>query len=222
MDAADQEYEPLRPLTAEQEKFVSEYLVDHNATRAYIAAYGNRKDGKPRSRQGAARCACDLLKTPHVKAEIKAAEAFISRRNRVTADRVMKELAAIAFSNAGDVFDFGVSGIPVPKNGRDIPETARKAISQIKLDRRTSRDRDGEPVVEETVSYRFHSKQAALDKLYAHLGMDPEANQLQVLLGMLPYEIRKQVLSVLDRTTNSGSRSGDAGELEGESNETAG
>jgi phage terminase small subunit len=79
-----------RGLTPKQQIFVTEYLVDFNATRAAIAAgYSERTAGKIGS---------ENLQKPEIKAAI--AEATKARQvdTGVTADRVVAEIASLAFA----------------------------------------------------------------------------------------------------------------------------
>lgn len=193
-----------KPLTEDELRFVDEYIIDHNATQAYFRAYGKvRPDGSPRSYTSAGSNAHDLLKRPEIKAEIRAAEHYVCRRNRVTADRVIKELAAVAFAKMSDVFDFSGAGtIPAPRTVRDIPDAAHRALEKAKVEEREIPQADGEPIKVRTVEYKFHAKLNALEKLYDHLGMGRE-NELERLLSILPEELRARVHVEIERAANA-------------------
>lgn len=76
-------------MTPKQERFVQEYLVDLNATQAAIrAGYSAKTAGV----QG-----FDLLKKPEIQEAVAAAQQERGRRTAITADRVLQELARIAF-----------------------------------------------------------------------------------------------------------------------------
>lgn len=76
-------------LNAKQERFVQEYLVDLNATQAAIrAGYSAKTAGQ----QG-----FDLLKKPEIQSRIAAAQQEREQRTGITQDRVLQELARIAF-----------------------------------------------------------------------------------------------------------------------------
>lgn len=77
-------------LNAKRRRFVCEYLVDQNATRAAIRAGYSRKT---------ARAIGSRLLT---KVDIQRAIAVRLEKHEVTADRVVGELAKIAFSNVAD------------------------------------------------------------------------------------------------------------------------
>ncbi|QEL15467.1 hypothetical protein PX52LOC_02388 [Limnoglobus roseus] len=56
-------------------RFVDEYVIDHNAVRAYLEAFGRTTaTGRPRSYNAACVEASKLLKTPEVRAEVRAAQ----------------------------------------------------------------------------------------------------------------------------------------------------
>src|SRR5688572_14580481 len=78
---------------------------------------------------------------------------------RVATDRVLVELAQIAFSNIGDVFDEHGAVIPYA----DLPPGIRSAIAEY----RVRHGRNGMYVV----GVRLHSKLAALAALGRHLGI---------------------------------------------------
>ena len=92
--------------TEAQRRFVDEYLTDLNGTRAYRVAYPGASYAAARTNAGR------LLALPAVAREVRAGRAAQRRRTRVTADRVLRELAAVAFSDIADLF--GPDGRPVP------------------------------------------------------------------------------------------------------------
>ncbi len=79
-------------LTPQQRLFCQEYIVDSNAYKAYLAA-----GYKAKSRSIADSSASKLLRLPKIQAYI--AELLENKRkaSEVTAERIVKELAAIAF-----------------------------------------------------------------------------------------------------------------------------
>lgn len=189
-----------KPLTEAELRFVDEYIIDHNATQAYFRAYGKTTDdGRKRTYSQASSNAHNLLKRIDIRQEIRAAEHYVCRRNRVTADRVIKELAAVAFAKMSDVFDFSAAGsIPVPRAVRDIPDAAHRALERAKVETRTIPQADGDPITVETVEYKFHAKLSALEKLYDHLGMGRE-NEVERLLSILPEDLRARVTVEIER-----------------------
>ena len=79
----------MAKLTAKQQRFCDEYLIDLNATQAAIrAGYSKRT---------AAASAARLLRNVKVQEYISEKQKEIEKRTEVTQDMVIKELAKIAF-----------------------------------------------------------------------------------------------------------------------------
>jgi len=70
-------------LTAKQQRFVEEYLIDLNATQAAIRAGYSPESAKE--------IGCENLTKPNIKAAIDKAMAERSRRTGITQDRVLRE-----------------------------------------------------------------------------------------------------------------------------------
>lgn len=81
-------------LTAKQKQFCDEYLIDLNATQAAIRAGYSPKTAE----QTASR----LLRNVKVQEYIAKRQKELSRSTEITQERVIKELALIAFSNNAD------------------------------------------------------------------------------------------------------------------------
>lgn len=140
-------------MTDKQRRFCEEYLIDLNATQAAIRAGYSPKTA---NEQGAR-----LLANVSVRARIDAAMAEQSKRTGVTADRVVRELARIAFVNPTDVVNTDKATV-LPNASKD--NTA--AIASVKV--KTSNSDTGKSVEREI---RFHDKNKALELLGRHLGM---------------------------------------------------
>lgn len=84
-------------LTAKQKIFCDEYLIDLNATRAYKAAYERVKKDETAAANGSR-----LLRNAKVKKYIDEKMKEREKRTEITQDKVLKELAKVAFANAAD------------------------------------------------------------------------------------------------------------------------
>jgi len=84
-------------VTEKQKRFVDEYLIDLNATRAYKAAYPRVKKDEV-----AASAAARLLRDVKVQAYLKSRQQKLQERTEITQDKVLLELAKIGFSNGSD------------------------------------------------------------------------------------------------------------------------
>ena len=110
----------MAKLTAKQKKFVEEYLIDLNATQAAIrAGY---------SPETAEQIGYQQLQKTSVKNEIDKAMAERSRRTGINQDRVLRELAKIAFVNPGDVINFDEATVK-----SDAKEDDLAAIASVKI-----------------------------------------------------------------------------------------
>lgn len=140
-------------LTAKQQKFVEEYLIDLNATQAAIrAGYSVKNAGKIGSQ---------LLEKTRIKHAIDKAMAERSRRTGITQDRVLRELAKIAFVNATDVINMDEATIRGDANREDTAAIASVRVKTIPTE-------DGE-ITEREV--KICDKLKALELLGKHLGM---------------------------------------------------
>lgn len=140
-------------MTKKQKRFIEEYLIDLNATQAAIRA-GYSPDS-------AADIGSENLRKPDIRARIDKAMAERSKRTGVSADRVVLELAKIAFINAIDVVD--------PKTATVKPDAAPEdtaVIQSVKV--KKSYSETGEMTEREI---KMADKLKALELLGKHLGM---------------------------------------------------
>ena len=143
----------MAKLTAKQQRFIDEYLIDLNATQAAIrAGY---------SPQSAYSIGEENLKKPVIRDAIDKALAERSRRTGINQDRVLLELAKIAFVNASDVINMDEATIRGDANREDTATIASVKVKRIPTD-------DGD-IVEREV--KVYDKIKALELLGKHLGM---------------------------------------------------
>lgn len=141
-----------KKLTAKQKRFVEEYLIDLNATQACIrAGY---------SPQTASQQGFQLLDKTSVSEAISTAMAERSRRTGVNQDRVIRELARIAFVKITDVVD-SYGNIKRNASADDIA-----CIESIKV-----KEGDSQFGSTSEREIKFASKIKALELLGKHLGM---------------------------------------------------
>lgn len=137
-------------MTKKQKRFIEEYLIDLNATQAAIRA-GYSPDS-------AADIGSENLRKPDIRAHIDKAMAERSRRTGVNADRVVQELAKIAFVNAIEVIDPKTATV---KENASSDDTA--AIQSVKV------KTFGEDGLEREI--KMADKLKALELLGRHMGM---------------------------------------------------
>lgn len=81
-------------LTEKQKRFIDEYLIDLNATQAAIRAGYSKKT--------AGQIAFYYFQKPHIQAEIQKRRARLQSKLEITQEKVLQELASIAFANGSD------------------------------------------------------------------------------------------------------------------------
>ena len=159
----------MAKLTAKQKKFVEEYLIDLNATQAAIRAGYSTESAKE--------IGCENLTKPNVKAEIDKAIAERSRRTGISQDRVLRELAKIAFVNPGDVINLNQATVKSDAKEEDLAAIASVKIKNIPTE-------DGE-ITEREI--KLCDKLKALDLLGKHLGIydkkDAEDKNLTITIN---------------------------------------
>ena len=141
--------------------FCQEFVVDENAAQAAIrAGYGEK---------GAKQQAARMLPNVDLQRALAALRAARAQRLEITADRVVQELALVAFSDIGQVMDFTGANVKLrPANA--IQEQARRALASMKVKRYLEGHGDDAREVEVT-EFKFWDKLSALLKLGQHLGM---------------------------------------------------
>ena len=182
-------------LTPAQQAFVDAYLIQPNAVQAYRTAH----PGTPY--RSAATLSARMLKKVAIRAENRAARRARASRTRIAADRVLREIARIAFFDPLDLFDEQGQ----LRDLRDVPLEARHAIASVKVKqervtRRVTRNGHSRTTItthESVVEYRFCSKVAALGRLADHLGLSTSIPPLEVLLAALPTDVAQELRQLL-------------------------
>lgn len=98
-----------RKLNAQQERFVTEYLIDLNATQAAIRAGYSAKTATWIGPQ--------LLKKPHVASQVGALQQKRGEKTGITAARVIQEITRLAFFDPRKLLY--EDGTPKPMNELD-------------------------------------------------------------------------------------------------------
>lgn len=162
-------------MTQKQKRFIEEYLIDLNATQAAIRA-GYSPDT-------AQQTGSENLSKPVIRAQIDRAMAERSKRTGVNAERVVQELAKIAFVNAAEVIDPKTATVKedaLPEDTAAIQSVKVKAFGEDGLER----------------EIKMADKLKALELLGKHLGMfkdrielsgglDTEKSKLDDLIGQM-------------------------------------
>ncbi|MEK3788766.1 terminase small subunit [Paenibacillus sp. FSL K6-1230] len=148
-------------LTAKQQKFADEYLIDLNATQAAIRAGYSPKT--------AAEIGCENLTKPNIRAYIDERMAVLSRRTGVNQERIIRELARVAFLDPTKLVDMDSAALK-----EDTSDDDRAAIASVKV-KTMKGDVD---MVEREV--KFADKLKALELLGKRFGMWIDKQQIDV------------------------------------------
>lgn len=155
-------------LTAKQQRFVDEYLIDLNATQAAIRVGYSKKTAD----QQASR----LLTNVKVREYLVQRQADRANRTEITQDMVLKELAKIGFSDIRKIVRWGETQVRmvdgeddgpedmVPYHGLALIDSAEVDDSTAAAIAEVSQSRDG-------LKVKLHDKKGALVDIGRHLGM---------------------------------------------------
>lgn len=142
-------------------RFADEYLVDYDAKHAAIRAGYSEKT----ARNAAAWIDKSNPKKPALRALIDEKIAELSRRTGVTAERVIAEVAKIAFADIVDIVD--------PETGKLLPDVKRvdaSAVAGIRV-------KCGDDWME--YETKMCDKVKALEILGRYLGIEKQSIQIQ-------------------------------------------
>lgn len=167
-------------MTKKQKIFADEYLIDLNATRAYKVAYPSVKNDET-----AASAAARLLRNVKVVAYIQERMQERQKRTEITQDRVLQELAAIAFAKATDYAEVKDRKVII-KDTKKLDEQQIRAISGIK---------EGKFGIE----VKLGDKEKALELLGRHLGMFKDKLEVSGL-----EEEKKKLEDILEQLRGGG------------------
>lgn len=142
-------------LTPKQKRFCHEYVIDLNGTQAAI-----RSGYSPRT---ANEQAARLLAKVSVDEYIKELKRQKAKNVDITAERVLQEIAAIAFAKLTDVVSFDANGKVDFKNSDELDDKAKAALASVTY----SNSQNGGI----RQSAKMHDKIAALTLLCKHLGI---------------------------------------------------
>lgn len=152
----------MAKLTPKQQRFANEYLIDLNATQAAIrAGYSPKWAGTNADK---------LLKNTKIRAYIDERMAEHSRRTGVTQERIIRELARIAFLDPTKLVNMDTVELL-----DDATEDDRAAITAVKI--KTIPTQEGTGVEREI---RFADKIKALELLGKRFGMWIDKQQVDV------------------------------------------
>lgn len=150
---------PLK--NARHERFAQEYLVDLNATQAYIrAGYAARGNAAEVS-------ANRLLRNPKVAARIAELQAERSERTKIDADWVLKRLSEEINADVADLYDDDGFVKPI----RQWPMIWRQGlVAGIEtIPEKIGEDEDGKPIIANGFKLRLAPRDKRLEMVGKHV-----------------------------------------------------
>jgi phage terminase small subunit len=141
----------MKKLTAKQEKFCYEYVIDLNATQAALrAGYSEKTAYSSGSR---------LLKNVEIQKFIQTLQADLEKTAGITALKVLKEHKKIAFSDTSMVRE----GWMTLKAYKELPKEIKDCIQEVAT-RETKYGNE--------IKIKFYDKQKSLDSISKILGFE--------------------------------------------------
>ena len=153
-------------LTPKQSLFVREYLVDLNATQAAIRAGYSEKTAGVIGQEN--------LNKPYIKEAIQ--EAMDKRANKVeiTADRVLEEIARLAFFDPRKFFNPDGSPIPI----QDLDDNTAMALAGMDVMEEFEGSGSDRVFVGYTKKFKLTDKRASLELLGKHLKLFTDKTEI--------------------------------------------
>ncbi len=149
----------MSKLSKKQETFCQEFIIDFNATRAA------EKSGY--SKNSARQMGSENLSKPSIQERIKELTQERAERTKVTQDRVVNELAKIAFSNLDDVGRWDEEGNFILKPANEMDQEALAALGSINHTKSFSKEGD---LLSTNTKVTKLDKLKALEMLARHTG----------------------------------------------------
>ncbi|HWQ76568.1 MAG TPA: terminase small subunit [Syntrophomonas sp.] len=149
----------MAKLTAKQQRFVEEYLVDLNATQAAIRAGYSAKTAEV--------IGFENLRKPKIQELINKAMQGRSERTEITADRVLQEYARLGFFDPRKLFNDDGS----PKGIHELDDETAAVLAGLDVIEIWEGKGEDRHFVGYLKKYKLADKKGALDSIARHLGM---------------------------------------------------
>lgn len=158
------------PLTAKQEKFCLEYVVDLNATQAAIrAGY---------SENAAMEIGYENLRKPQIADFIAKLKQKSAEILEITHQDVLTRLKNWAESDITETIGL------TPEEVKELPLEIRQLVTKYKHTSKTYKDGET-PITEHVIELHFVSKEKAIDMINRHIGFyEADNNQKKTVFDM--------------------------------------
>lgn len=190
----------MAKLTAKQQRFCDEYLIDLNATQAAIRAGYSLKTARAQGQR--------MLTNVDIQTYISELIKKREKRTEITQDSVLRELALIAFAKASDYARVvekdamvEVDGNMVPVLDEDGNQVKYRTVEPILTDELTEDQKKAIAVIKkgrDGFEIKPYSKIQALELLGKHLGMFTEKVEVKnttpnAFEGLTTEELKKLI-----------------------------
>jgi len=138
------------------EAFCREYLKDLNGAAAAKRVGYAEKSANTR--------AAALLRDRFIQARLEHLVGRLLQRHEVTVDRILTELAAVAYSDLTDVCTWGPEGVAVLDSAK-LPPHVRAAVKKVKVKVVETTSESGGTRKQTDIEVEMHAKLQALDRL---------------------------------------------------------
>lgn len=155
-------------LNPKQARFIAEYLVDLNATKAAVRAGYSAKTAK--------QIGSRLLTNVAIAAEIASQQSALAEKHGVTVDSIIAELAKLGFANMADYMKCSPGGDPYLDFSALTRAQAAALVEVTVEDYTEGRGEESREV--KRVKFKLADKRASLVDLGRHLGMFKEKVEL--------------------------------------------
>ncbi len=197
----------MRPLTPKQEKFARAYVELGNASEAYRRVYA----AKAMKAETVNRMAFDLVNNRKVAARIQELGEKAAAKHEITAERVMSELAKIAFVDLEDFVKVSEDGDVALNFKGASKKGSLAAVSEFTQEVFWEKDgTDGVDQIRRT-KFKLLDKTRALELIGKRMSMwvdrhSIEDGGLMEFFKTLPLEIQDQVIAHYESRRPSGGR----------------
>lgn len=154
----------LRPKHA---RFVREYIVDLDATKAAIrSGYSDKTAGQ---------IGWQLLQKTTIQSALAVAQAELAAKSGVTPEKIIQGFAQGAFYDIADFYDKDGN----LKNVHDIPKEARSALAGLEVEELYAGNGESRVNIGQVKKVKLVSRHQNLDSLAKHLGLYDADNRQQ-------------------------------------------
>jgi len=146
-------FKKTKDLNTNQKIFIAEYLKTRNATQAAKVAGYSEKSAHVQGH--------DLLNNPKIRRYLLKLLGDLNDKYEISAERTLRELAAVAYSTMDDVAKWNESGVTV-KDSDELSEPAAASVCEVS---------ESATQFGQQIKIKQHNKVAALKVLAEYQGL---------------------------------------------------